>query len=480
MSVIDLRRCPICQAQSSLVRQKIKLQGERHIAYECLECDSLLLWLGDDLWLQADRWAYQKIGRADMEYLLQRSMTAEELRALANREDAPDDGKRPIPDSPAASAWKWQPRLPVVGPRPPIEGPRRDEQPPLPQIERPASAGWAPTASHQATSPAKAGASESYRPAEPPWSPEWREDESYYTRPEPAYSPHPEWVESQPAVPRHSRGSPFLVLSVALVLLCLICSSIAIIASTTFTGRAPLAVIQPAASPSVELVPNQVLAATETALPAESPVPTETPEPVPTETAQPVPTEPAALQFQGVTDHVSATGTHYVVGEVFNTSPTNLRFVQILATFYDDNDQVIGGGATFTELSIVEAGSSAPFKLATLDPPAGLTEYELSFDYQTTTEDLLALEIVDFSSFSDEAGWHHIVGDVRNDHGFAVKFPKIVATYYNASHDVIRVEMVLSQLNTIQAGETSPFEVVLADPPPDLHHYALHTEALRQ
>lgn len=45
MSVLDLTVCPICQAQSSLARQKIKLEGEPHIAYECLECGSLLLWL---------------------------------------------------------------------------------------------------------------------------------------------------------------------------------------------------------------------------------------------------------------------------------------------------------------------------------------------------------------------------------------------------------------------------------------------------
>jgi hypothetical protein len=99
MSVLDLRKCPICRAESSLVRQTIKLQGERHVAYECLECGSLLLWLGDDLWLQADRWAYQKIGRADMQHLLQRSMSADDLRALVNQDAAPVDGKPPASGS---------------------------------------------------------------------------------------------------------------------------------------------------------------------------------------------------------------------------------------------------------------------------------------------------------------------------------------------------------------------------------------------
>jgi hypothetical protein len=261
------------------------------------------------------------------------------------------------------------------------------------------------------------------------------------------------------------------MITVGLTFLCLICSSVAMIASTTFTGRVPLAV-QVTQGTTMEPLPSATLAATEAPPALESQVPAESPQPVPTGTS--------ALQFQGVTDYVAPAGTHYVVGEVLNTTQSNLWFVQILVTFYDSAGQVIGGGSTYTELSIVEAGSSAPFKLATLDPPPALASYKLSFDYQATDQSPLSVELLDYSSFSDDAGWHHIVGDVRNDHDFAVKFPEIIATYYDASHKVIRVEMALSQLNTIQPGEISPFEVVLPDPPPELHHYALQTEALRQ
>jgi hypothetical protein len=458
-----------------MVRQKIKLQGERHIAYECLECGSLLLWLGDDLWLQADRWAYQKIGRSHMEHLLQRSMTADELRELAKRETtAPDDGKRAVRDHPPTPSWGWQPRRPE---------PRPEVRPAPPALVEPADAGYVAATSNQAATRApepEASPEEDVGVVEPSWVPERPRAWAYAAAPEPVYGPYQAWAEPQPVEQRRGRGSPFLLVSVALTLLCLICSSAAIIASTTFTGRTPL-IIQPAQSPSVQAIPSQAPAVTQPGPQVvDAPVPTETPQPVPTEGSQPVPSEAAALQFQGVTEHVAATGTHYLVGEVLNTSASNLWFVRVLATFYDGGGQVIGGGETFTELSIVEAGSSAPFKLATLDPPPDLATYQLRFDYQTTDQAPLTLEIVDYSSFSDEEGGHHIVGDVRNDHVFAVKFPEIVATYYNASHEVIRVEMSLSQLNTIQPGETSPFEVVLTDPPPELHHYALHTEALRQ
>ncbi|HSR33098.1 MAG TPA: FxLYD domain-containing protein, partial [Anaerolineae bacterium] len=74
--------------------------------------------------------------------------------------------------------------------------------------------------------------------------------------------------------------------------------------------------------------------------------------------------------------------------------------------------------------------------------------------------------------------WYYVVGEVKNPHGFVVKFPEIVATFYNATHDVVRVEVAFSQLETLQPEEVSPFEIILVDPPDDLQHYVLQTEAV--
>jgi hypothetical protein len=62
----------------------------------------------------------------------------------------------------------------------------------------------------------------------------------------------------------------------------------------------------------------------------------------------------------------------------------------------------------------------------------------------------------------------------------AIKFPEIVATYYNAANQVVRVEVAFAQSQALQPGEVSPFEVVLVDPPGDLDHYALQTEAAQE
>lgn len=76
MSELNLPACPICHAKDSLSRQTMERAGQPFVWYECRECGSVLLWMGDD------RWAYQKVGREDKAHLLKQPMTASELRML--------------------------------------------------------------------------------------------------------------------------------------------------------------------------------------------------------------------------------------------------------------------------------------------------------------------------------------------------------------------------------------------------------------
>jgi hypothetical protein len=498
MAVLDLLACPICQAQTSLARQNTKTEGRSRITYECLECGSVVLWLGDDLWLSADRWAYQKVGRKEMAHLLRRSMTVDELRKLADRKPAAGDGKRPADGDRAATRWTWKRRSPST-----------------PSQERGAYR-WPGGLAAERDGGAEVVDVESTVVGDDEWPAEPAAARSVETQPQaprhaavegmgPTVEPVPMWdpgparatvaasaaygeVTAGPvgatappmgaaSIPRRrSRGSPFLVVSVVLTLLCLICSSAIMIASTSLDLRAPQGLLP--AAVSTQATPTQEPLPTEAATAVDTPSPTPTDLPPPTDTPMPTPTQVSAVQFQGVTDYVSSTGSHYVVGEVVNTTGENLRFVEIMATFYDGDGQVVGTGSTFAELSIIEAGSSAPFKLATLDPPPSLASYKLRADYVTSNQAALQLEVLNHSAFVDESGWYRIVGEIRNPYDVLVKFPEIVATYYSATHQVIRVEVAFSEIDALHPGQASLFEVVLVDPPGDLHHYALQTEAV--
>jgi len=444
MAALDLAACPICQARYSLARQTTKLEDRSRVSYECLECGSVLLWLGDDLWLEADRWAYQEIGRPEMVHLLHETMTSSELRELASRKPDVPSPQPPVATNRQPSSQGLAP-VSVVG-----EG----------WVQEPAMTGREGEAAVQAVPAA----------AEDPWA----EETSAAAAPAPATRVR----RSGPSTTRRrrSRGSPFLVGSVAFVLLCLVCSSAVMIASTTLSGRVP----QESQPTDLSLTATtQAVSLTDTAgVPEPTPSPTTTPPPVATEPPASVPTAVSAVAFQGVTDYVADSGSHYLVGEVLNTTGDNLRFVEILASFYDAGGQLVGTGSTFTELGIIEAGSTAPFELVTLDPPPSLASYKLWADFLTTDLVPQRLDIVSHSASVTDSGWYTITGEIRNPHEVTVRFPEIVATYYNATHQVVRVEVAFSELDALQPGQASPFEVVLVDPPADLHHYALQTEAV--
>jgi hypothetical protein len=93
MSELSLSICPICHAQGTLSHEKMEVRGRSHEWYECTECGSALLWLGDD------QWAYQKVGREDKAHLLKKPMTEEELLALLPEQEeavpAAQEGEAP-------------------------------------------------------------------------------------------------------------------------------------------------------------------------------------------------------------------------------------------------------------------------------------------------------------------------------------------------------------------------------------------------
>jgi hypothetical protein len=99
MSELDVSRCPICQTSRRLVRQVREVQGQSFVWYECPECASALLWSG------GDRWVYQKVGRADRQYLVKRPLTTVELQALSVATILPSTAptysftQEPLPDA---------------------------------------------------------------------------------------------------------------------------------------------------------------------------------------------------------------------------------------------------------------------------------------------------------------------------------------------------------------------------------------------
>ena len=493
MPVLHLPACPICGAKDSLVRQVLDKTTRTRSAYACWECGSVLAWLGDDLWAQSDRWAYQHVGREDKRHLLHRPLRVDELHQLADSVPRADPTPRDM-DIPPRTV-QFETILPgdvaededVV-----LEPPYRVSSPSTDYARRP-PAGEAQRGGLTAEGFRMDGGDPTALVPLAQILPEGLTlalVQYQGSRVVPVAVFEEGQLREVPTSRSRGRGSPLLIVSVGLTLLCLCCSATLLLFSSLLDGGGfpialapglPASIASPVPTytpvPTASLVPTYTPAPTDTLLPTNTPMSTDTP--IPTDLLAQT---PAALHtvVQGASDYVDSTGKHAIVGEVLNMSGSNLRSVEVLASFYDPDGQLIGTASTFVELDTIESGSRAPFKLNAQDIPPSFDSYELRIDYAITDQVPLRLEFPNHTATLNDTGAYLVVGEVRNPYDFAVKFPKIVATYYDSANQVRRVEMTLGEADTLEPGQISHFELLLADPPDGMSHYRLQTEAVRQ
>ena len=66
------------------------------------------------------------------------------------------------------------------------------------------------------------------------------------------------------------------------------------------------------------------------------------------------------LSFRSYIDEID---NFHIVGEIENDSPSVIRYVIVMATFYDINNQVVGTSSELTMPMAIGSGAKAPFDL---------------------------------------------------------------------------------------------------------------------
>lgn len=191
--------------------------------------------------------------------------------------------------------------------------------------------------------------------------------------------------------------------------------------------------------------------------------PTGTPTPTPSVTQSPsptqTPTEVTHVSVLSASDYYDGSGYFNVVGEVQNTLGTNVKYVKIVATFYDSSGAVIVADYTNTEIDILKPNQKSPFKLTSYlgNSVAG---YSLDVQYNTTQDQPFeGLTIVNPTASIDPQGLHNVVGEVKNNGASEATYVEVVGTYYNSAGKVIGISFTYTDPDTINAGATSSFEL---------------------
>jgi len=194
--------------------------------------------------------------------------------------------------------------------------------------------------------------------------------------------------------------------------------------------------------------------------PYEQPI-TTTVQQVTTTTTPPTTTTPTVKpEILSYSSYFSSIGYFTIVGEVKNNLQSNINFVKITATFYDNQKNVIGTDFTYTDLDIIKPNQKSPFELSSYPDKITPDSFKLTLSYsQTGNEPFIGLQILSHTAVFDSLGYHKIVGEVKNDGNRKSTYVKIVVSYYDSTGKVIGKSFTFTDPTDIDVGDTAPFSI---------------------
>ena len=168
------------------------------------------------------------------------------------------------------------------------------------------------------------------------------------------------------------------------------------------------------------------------------------------------------LSSSGFTD---AIGDYHVVGEVQNTGSSTVDYVQVTATFYNTNNQVVDTQFSYASLTYMQPNAKSPFDIiettSTLVPE--ISSYKLQVTSTPSGSIQQGLEITSNSSYTDSIGDLHIVGQIQNTGSATSSATQVFATCYDSSGTVVDTGFTYTNPDDISSSGTASFEIIISD-----------------
>lgn len=190
----------------------------------------------------------------------------------------------------------------------------------------------------------------------------------------------------------------------------------------------------------------------------------------------------ADLAFLEYSSYVDSYGWLHVIGEVQNNGTEPLRFVEIVASFYNASDEFVGSDWTYTFIDIIDVGKTSPFEIVFMEETQvpKVDYYTLSVEFSTTAElnPEADLTILYHSNYVDIIDTLHIIGEVQNNGTVPLYWCQVIATFYNSSDDMVAIDYAYTDVDVINVNETSPFEILFFEETqiPKIDYYTLELD----
>jgi len=225
--------------------------------------------------------------------------------------------------------------------------------------------------------------------------------------------------------------------------------------------------------------PTATATATQTPEPTATPTATQTPEPTPTAAA--AATEPTEMEEGLVivshSGYADSSGVVYVVGEVYNNSEANYRWVMAECAFLDEDEILLAEAESYVYAGILAPGEKAPFKITLWEVPAGLDTYIVSVSGDETSEaPFVGIELLQESGSVDEENLT-IIGEVTNTSETPASEVRIAASVYDGDGEIVDVGFTYAERDVFFQGMVSPFKLFISEVNGDPDRYELRIYA---
>ena len=130
------------------------------------------------------------------------------------------------------------------------------------------------------------------------------------------------------------------------------------------------------------------------------------------------------------TSYVDHLGYYHVVGEIENIGDQALSMIEVTATLYNSDNDVIATRKASTMLEVLFVNRKAPFDIQLLDEllSEDVDHYNLDVTFLAANALNAGLEILSHTAYIDEEGFH-ISGEIKNIATEKARNVRVIATY---------------------------------------------------
>jgi hypothetical protein len=181
----------------------------------------------------------------------------------------------------------------------------------------------------------------------------------------------------------------------------------------------------------------------------------------------------------GYLDNTTIPVTYHVVGEVGNVGTVTLELINVTASFYAQDNSLIGSSSSYAFLDILLPSRKAPFEVVWVGVAASqIYNYSLSLEFgEYMGERPITLQILQNTVHTDEAGFLKVNGTMRNLGTSNATAVRVIASFYDSQGRVLGIARGYTLPSTIMPDHAESFEIELPRKVGSFSDYSITAES---